>query len=191
MKRLVAWGICGALASISSGASAEGLSANTVRGKLSVKCAPTGGEYEGRYQYFLAGKSVRPLSSDCSPGVGTSHISIEQVFRSTASTTLLVIEGHTATSQNIRVLHVPRHGPAIVVDALGGDGYALVQKTPIAFRLIAPGGGFALSGDRRSTWTCVIDINFATGRVSGNLAVPYEPGLPRSVCQTELKRVAL
>jgi hypothetical protein len=79
----------------------------------------------------------------------------------------------------------------LVVDQLGGDGHALIQKTSTTFRLVAPGGGFALSGDRRSTWTCVIDINFAAGRVSGDLAVPFEPGLPRSVCQTELKRVAL
>jgi hypothetical protein len=162
---------------------------STVRGQLTVSCRPTKSAYEGRYEYRLAGKVIRSLSSDCSPASGTSFISIEQVFLSKGSTTLLIVEGATATSQTIRVLFIPKVGALLTVDTLGGDGYALVRNTPTQFKLISPGGGFALSGDRMSTWTCEIEIDFSRGTASGNLVVPFEPGLPQSICQTQVERV--
>jgi hypothetical protein len=86
----------------------------------------------------------------------------------------------------VRVLHIPLKGAGVVVDTLRGDGYALVQKSSTTFRLIAPGGGFAMDDGRKSTWTCTIDLDFRRGSVDGNLAVPHEPGLPNSVCEAEL-----
>lgn len=162
---------------------------STAQGQLSVRCRPTGSPYEGRYEYRLAGKVIRSLSSDCSPEGRSSYISIEQIFQSKTSTTLLIIEGMTATSQVVRVLFVPKKGSLLIVDGLGGDGYALVQNTPTRFKLIRPGGGFALSGTRKSTWTCEIEIDFSRGTAIGSLVVPFEPGLPQSVCESQVERV--
>jgi hypothetical protein len=156
-----------------------------------VKCQATKSRYAGLYVYQLAGKRISPLSSECDPDMGTSFIYIEQIFRNKSSTTLLIIEGVTAISQNIRVLYIPKAGPISVVNSYGGDGYALVMKSPTAFRLISPGGGFALSEDRMSTWTCEIEIDFARGTANGDLAVPFEPGLPNSVCKADFKRMSI
>jgi hypothetical protein len=179
------------IAALGSPAQGEGRTINTVRGQLTVSCAPTKGKFDGNYQYMLTGKRIAALSSECSPEMSTSYIDIDQVLRSKANTTILILEGLSAASQNVRVLYIPLKGPAYSVQQLGGDGQALVQKSPTSFRLISPGGGFALSDRRKSTWTCVIDIDFAGGTVSGDLAVPFEPGLPRSVCDAEIRRVAL
>ncbi|MFC0683072.1 hypothetical protein [Novosphingobium clariflavum] len=172
-------------------AHAQSSSSHTVRGQLSVSCEPENGADEGRYEYQLAGKTIPALSSECEPGNSTSYISIEQVFQAERSTTLLIIEGVSATSQNIRVLNIPNEGRASVVDAYGGDGYALVQKADGRFRLISPGGGFALSADRMSTWTCAVDIDFAHQSAHGALVVPFEPGLPESVCEVGVTELAL
>ena len=166
-------------------------SAQTSRGRLVVKCSPSGKPYEGNYSYVLAGKRIPKLSSECSPGMRASYISIEQVFRSPTRTTLLVIEGVTADAQTVRVLSIPAKGAIEVVDLLGGDGYALVEKSPTLFRLTAPGGGFALSDKYKSTWTCVVELDFAKGIASGNIAVPHERGLPQSVCQPILDRIQI
>lgn len=172
-------------------AHAESQTTNTVRGPLTVACKPVGGKFDGRYEYRLAGKRISGLTSECAPAMSTSYIYIDQVFRSKTATTVLILEGVSAASQMVRVLHIPLKGPGSSVEQLGGDGQALVQKSPTSFRLISPGGGFAVSDSRKSTWTCVIDIDFAKARASGDLAVPYEPGLPSSVCDAEVKRVPL
>ena len=172
-------------------AHAETQAAKTVRGPLSVGCRASKGRYEGRYVYKIGRRPIPALGSECDPQIGISFIYIEQIFNNGDSTTLLIIEGVTATSQNIRVIHIPKIGMASVVDSYGGDGYALVMKSPTMFRLISPGGGFAISEKRKSTWTCVVEIDFANHSVSGDLAVPYEPGIPNSVCEAEFKRIVI
>jgi hypothetical protein len=181
----------GLLALSTSSLHAETKRTATVRGPLTVACRATSGHDQGQYEYKLSGKAIRSLSSECSPGYFASYISIEQVFHSQTSTTLLIIEGVSADSQNVRVLYIPKVGSALLVETLGGDGFALVQKSPSKFKLTNPSGGFVNSGDRKSTWTCVFEIDFAKGIASGSLAVPFEPDLPLSICNTKVARRTL
>src|SRR4051812_25139348 len=164
-------------------------SAHTVRGELTVFCraAKRG---EGRYQYRLNGKMIPKVGEECSPGDAASYISIEQQFQSPNASTLLMIEGMSAMYATIRVLRIPTTGPLLMVEGLGGDGYALVQRTPNEFRLSVPTGGFAVSDQRMSSWTCVYYINFDKRTIYGSLAVPHEEALRDSLCKTRIEAVA-
>ncbi|QAY80404.1 hypothetical protein [Sphingosinicella sp. BN140058] len=164
---------------------------DTVRGQLSISCRPAGGEFDGRYEYRLAGKLVPGLSSDCYPGAATTYIVVDQTFRTSRATTLLILEGQAAASQTVRVLDIPRVGDASVLDMLGGDGHALVQKSETNYRLTAPGGGFVTENGGKSTWTCSIEIDFAAAKADGHLVVPYDPKVPDSVCGARLQRIRL
>jgi hypothetical protein len=166
-------------------------SVQTVRGTLVYGCLPVNRTGDGVYTYRLSGKALSALKGECFPDHGISYVELEQALAFPFATTLLMFEGLTADAQTVRVIHIPKTGLAYHLDLVGGDGAALVALSSKRFRLTLPSGGFAVSEDRKSTWTCVYNIDFASGKVSGSLAVPHEVGLPYSVCDAKLQLLKL
>src|SRR4051812_27042998 len=117
------------LATVGSVANAETKATKTVRGQLSVSCRPSA-RSEGRYEYRLAGKPIPALSSECSPGVGTSYIYIEQVMQTKSATTVLVLEGVAADSQTVKVCTSQRAATCRSSKRLGGMGKPWCRKLP-------------------------------------------------------------
>ena len=168
-------------------------SANTVRGKLTVACVKSGkSKGDGQYRYVLNGKPIRALTSDCAPGMAETHIAIEQVFASKDSTTVVVFEGFNSYSDFEKVLYIPKTGPASYIDGIiMVDDPRVTRKSPTAFHVVVPTGGYAIDMNHMSHWFCQIDVDFGTGRATAKIATPHEKGIPADVCKTKVEKAPI
>jgi len=193
MRRLLSSLTVALLLGLPAAAHAASQSANTVRGKLTVGCFKTGKDkYDGQYRYLLNGKSIAKLSSGCAVGSAESHIAIYKVISSSGSTTLVVQEGLNAYTDTQKLIFIPKSGPASYLETeTDSEDPNVTQKSPTAFRLKVPVEGYAIDMNHLSRWTCLIEVDFATGKATGKAASPHEKGLPLQVCKAAVEKAPI
>jgi hypothetical protein len=169
---------------------AEGQSATTVRGKLTVTCARSD-RRGGEYRYILNNKVVRSLSSDCIPGMAETHISIDQVIHSAGSTLLVVLEGSNAYTDDAKILFLPKSGAGSMVEMPVSGSVKVEQKSPTSFRISAVRSGYEIDMKHLSHWSCTVDIDFATAHAVGKPVGPHEKGLPAEACLEKVVKIPL
>ena len=169
---------------------AEGQSATTVRGKLTVTCARSD-RRGGEYRYILNNKVIRSLSSDCMPGMAETHISIDRVIHSAGSTLVVVLEGSNAYTDDAKILFLPKSGPGSMVEMPVSGSVAVEQKSPTSFRIVGPRSGYEVDMKHLSHWSCTVDVDFATGHATGKPVGAHEKGLPVEACLEKVMKVPL
>jgi hypothetical protein len=178
---------------LAAAAHAASESATTVRGKLTVGCFKSGkGKYDGQYRYLLNGKPIAKLTSGCALGAATAHIGIAGTYASPGSTTVAVFEGLNDYSDYEKLIYIPKSGPASYVDTISmSESPGVTRKSPTAFRMEVPTGGYAVDANHLSHWTCLIDVDFAAGTARGRAETPHEKGLYAGVCKTNVVKVPI
>ncbi len=182
MKKLV---FCVAVLGLGSPVLAAGSnSVSTVAGTLSGRCQPSG--ESGRYVYMLGRTRLRSLESECSPDGGSSYTTFPRRWSARGRTTVLNLEGNgTVWSQTVRLLHFQPKGKPLSLETSGADISIATQLSPTRYRLVLPGSGFAVSGEKMSHWKCDYLVDFGTRKVVAKL-VASDKRVPKSVCETSI-----